>query len=160
MVPRTATSPGRLGDDLVRGEHERDRGRLSIVVARTHIEDGKVEIQLPPMQGLKAARGDRLLVKHAYRLEEGLANREEYRVLLRAKLGLHEPAPAYARVHDHFSHSDLAGCLQQEFRLDAPGLHEITFHVGAEYALMGKMDGAIRAIDQRGAEGALLVDVA
>lgn len=126
-------APARLGGDLAppaRGEP------LNLIVARSHIVGGTVRVELQAPAVARGAPGGKLLVKHAYRLQEDSKEREEYRFLLRSRLGPKEHAPSLARYGDAYGvPEDIGGFLVHEYVLPAKGPVTLEFEVGAEYTI-------------------------
>lgn len=126
-------APARLGADLApppRGEP------LNLIVARSHIVGGGVRLDVKAPPTVRGVPGGKLLVKHAYRLQEHSTEREEYRFLLRSRLGKKEHAPSLARYGDVFGvPEDIGGFLVHEYVLPATGPVTLEIEVGAEYTI-------------------------
>lgn len=133
-TPVPASKPAaRLGDDLVaprRGEP------LNLIVGRSHIVGGGVRLELNAPATVRGVPGAKVLVKHAYRLQEDSPQREEYRFLLRSRLGNKEHAPSLARFGDVYGvPEDVGGFLVHEYVLPATGPVKLEVEVGAEYTV-------------------------
>lgn len=132
-APAKAKPASRLGDDLVaprRGEP------LNLIVGRSHIVGGGVRLDLNAPTTVRGAPGAKVLVKHAYRLQEDSPQREEYRFLLRSRLGSKEHAPSLARFGDVYGvPEDIGGFLVHEYVLPATGPVKLEVEIGAEYTV-------------------------
>lgn len=131
-VPASKTAT-RLGADIVparRGEP------INLIVARSRIVAGGVRLDLQAPAQVQGYPGAKILVKHAYRLQEDSPQREEYRFLLRSRLGNKEHAPSLARFGDVYGvPEDIGGFLVHEHVLPASGEVVLTVEVGAEYTV-------------------------
>lgn len=131
-VPATKPTK-RLGEDIApvrRGEP------LNLIVARSRIVAGGVRLDLQAPAEVQGYPGAKVLVKHAYRLQEDSPQREEYRFLLRSRLGNKEHAPSLARFGDVYGvPEDIGGFLVHEYVLPASGEVVLTVEVGAEYTV-------------------------
>jgi hypothetical protein len=158
--PPVAPRPSRLGEDLLPAPARLTREPLSIVLAKTDIAGGRVNIKPLKVGPIRVARGQVVHVKHAYRLQEESAEREEYRFLLRSKVGGKEHPPSLARIGDQWGESeDISGYLQHEYVLDVPGTHQLSFEVGAEYTVMAWGETAVQAMDRKDMTGTIQVTV-
>jgi hypothetical protein len=157
-TPKPAAAPkpspiARLGDDLPAAP-KLSREPVTIIVARTDVAAGSVRIKSTAPTIVRVAKGQVVHVKHAYRLQEHSPEREEYRFLLKSKLGGRELAPKLARLGDQWGvPEDLSGYLQQEYTLAQPGKHVLEFEVGSEYCIMGWGDTTVQALDRKDLAG-------
>jgi hypothetical protein len=155
-TPRSAPV-GRLGDDVA---PRLSREPVSIIVAKTDVVAGGVRIRASSPSVLRVAKGQVVHVKHAYRLQEHSPEREEYRFLLKSRLGGREHAPSLARLGDQWGiPEDISGYLQHEYALGQPGTHTLEFEVGSEYCVMGWGDTAVQALERKELKGAIDVIV-
>ena len=156
-MPKTA-SPQRLGDDLepVTGgpAPKLSREPVSVIVARTDVVAGEVRLKSTGPSSIRVAKGQVVHVKHAYRLQENSPEKEEYRFLLKSRLGGREQPPRLARLGDQWGvPEDISGYLQHEFTLDRPGRHVLEFEAGSEYCVMDWGDTAVQALDRKNLAG-------
>jgi hypothetical protein len=157
-VPKPAAVPkptpiARLGDNLPTAP-KLSREPVTIIVARTEIVAGGVRIKPTAPTVVRVAKGQVVHVKHAYRLQEHSPEREEYRFLLKSKIGGRELAPKLARLGDQWGvPEDLSGYLQQEYTLSQPGQHVLEYEVGSEYCIMGWGDTTVQALDRKDLAG-------
>lgn len=141
----------RLGEDEA---PKLSREPVSIVVARSHIVAGGVRIKAEAPPALRVAKGQVIHVKHAYRLQEDSPEKEEYRFLLKSRLGSREHAPSLARLGDQWGvPEDIGGYLQHEYTLSQPGRTTLEFEAGAEYCVMGWGDSTVQALDRKDLSG-------
>ena len=163
VEPKPAAASVRLGDDLPAGTGpapKLSREPVSIVVARSDIVGGGVRLKANAPAVLRVARGQVVHVKHAYRLQEASPEREEYRFLLKSRLGGLTHAPSLARLGDQWGvPEDIGGYLQHEYRLDRPGRTTLEFEAGAEYCVMGWGDPTVQALDRKDLSGTVDVIV-
>ncbi len=130
---RTSTPTARLGADL---EPARRGEPINLIIARSRIVAGGVRLELQAPSEVQGYPGAKLLVKHAYRLQEDSPQREEYRFLLRSRLGNKEHAPSLARFGDVYGvPEDIGGFLVHEHVLPASGEVVLAVEVGAEYTV-------------------------
>lgn len=153
VVPKTPT-PQRLGDDLapVTGgpPPKLSREPVTVIVARTDVVAGSVRLKSTGPSAIRVAKGQVVHVKHAYRLQEHSPEKEEYRFLLKSKLGANEQSPKLARLGDQWGvPEDISGYLQHEYTLSQPGRHVLEFEVGSEYTVMDWGDTDVQAMDRK-----------
>lgn len=164
-TPPKPASLSRLGDDLPAGAAAEAAPRLSrepvsLVVARSDVVDGGVRLKANAPSVLRVARGQVVHVKHAYRLQEASPEKEEYRFLLKSRLGSIAHAPSLARLGDQWGvPEDISGYLQHEYRMDTPGKVTLEFEAGAEYCVMGWGDSTVQALDRKDLNGRIDVVV-
>jgi hypothetical protein len=155
-VPRTPT-PQRLGDDIpfAGGPAPKlSREPMAIIVARTDVVAGGVRLKSTGPSAVRVAKGQVVHVKHAYRLQEHSPEKEEYRFLLKSKLGGREQAPKLARLGDQWGiPEDISGYLQHEYTLAQPGRHVLEFEVGSEYCVMDWGDTSVQQMDRKDLAG-------
>jgi hypothetical protein len=157
VVPKTPT-PQRLGDDLLPvgggAAPKLSREPVTIIVARTDVVGGGVRLKSTGPSALRVAKGQVVHVKHAYRLQEHSPEKEEYRFLLKSKLGGRESPPKLARLGDQWGvPEDISGYLQHEYTLSTPGRHVLEFEVGSEYCIMDWGDTSVQAMDRKDLSG-------
>lgn len=147
----------RLGDDLPttpRGE------ALNLIVARSHIVAGKILLDTAAPPAVRAQRGQKIQVKHVYRLEENSADKEEYRFLLRSSLGGREHPPSLARHGDVYAMpEDVGGYLVHEFTATGSGVQTLAFEVGVEYVVGDWKQTVVKHHDQKQVKGEIRVTV-
>lgn len=154
----------RLGEDVPQqpmapGPARRKGEPVNVVVARSEVMGGQVRMRLDAPAMVQGKAGETLLVKHVYRLQEDSPEREEYRILLRSRLGGTEHAPSLARFGDNYAMpDDYSGFLVHEYKL-ARGEHVLEFDVGVEYTVGSWKSTEVEAYDQRAAKGQVRVVV-
>lgn len=159
-TPPKPASLSRLGDDVAPAAGagspapKLSREPVSVVVARTDIVGGGVRVKPNAPTVLRVAKGQVVHVKHAYRLQEHSPEKEEYRFLLKSRLGGVEHAPSLARLGDQWGlPEDIGGYLQHEYTLSQPGRTTLEYEVGAEYCVMGWGDSTVQALDRKDLNG-------
>ncbi|MHB1260778.1 MAG: hypothetical protein ACYC2H_03595 [Thermoplasmatota archaeon] len=153
VVPKTPT-PERLGDAIPSAAPRLSREPVTLIVARTDVVAGGVRVKSTGPSAVRVAKGQVVHVKHAYRLQEHSPEKEEYRFLLKSKLGGVEQPAKLARLGDQWGvPEDISGYLQHEYTMDKPGRHVLEFEVGSEYCIMDWGDTSVQKLDRKDLNG-------
>lgn len=135
MPAKASKRKATLGDDMP-ASPARKGEPVNLVVCRTDIVAGEVRLKVEAPREIQGKVGGKLLVKHVYRLQEDSKSQEEYRVLLRSKLGGKEHPPSLGRFGDNYALiDDYSGFLVHEYTLPGKGETYLDFEVAAEYTV-------------------------
>ena len=130
---------------------------MELVVARSVVEHGRIELAPAAPERLEAPAGTSLLVRHLFTAREGSWRRDAYRFSLCARLGW-GPIPAVTvQVGDNWgSHDAEAGHAEQRIRVPL-GRTTLAFEASAEYAATGWRDRRLLAFQSRHLCGELVL---
>jgi hypothetical protein len=123
--------------------------RAALVVARSEVRHGQVELRAVAPPGFEAAAGTLLCVRHAFFARESSWERDAFRFTLRARVGTASAARATARLTDRWGVPD-AGSGHAEQVVEVPrGRSVLAFEATAEYSATAWRDGRLLAFQSR-----------
>lgn len=138
-----------------------DAPETPVVVARSLIAQGRIQVTLQAPPRLDIPLGGLLLVRHAYELQEASNDRETYTFTLQASMEGHEKERIVERIKDRIGvEDDMAGFIQHRFRPRLPGTYNLEFDVEAEYEVSPWRSSKVLQKEKRAAAGRLTVVVA
>ena len=133
-----------------------DTEGLSIVVARSLIAEGEVDLSLPAAKPIKLAVGQTLDLCHAYEFEEASILLESFTFSLAAETDGERHQKAEVTVRDRpLVTDDGKGSVRIPFRFKTAGRRVIRFTARTRYGVAGRSADA----RSREKEGRLTVDV-
>jgi hypothetical protein len=133
---------------------------VPVVVARSLLNQGRVQVASQPVPRIQLRLGDLLLVRHAYELQESSPDKETYTFDLDARLGEHVQPRVTERIADRMGvEDDAAGFIQQRFRPRSRGTYELEFTAAAEYEVKPWGSGRLLTKERRAASGRITVVV-
>lgn len=136
-----------------------DTEAVSVVLARSLIEEGTVTLTPQKPKPLHLPVGSKLILVHAYEFEEASARSESFGFTLEATLaGATKQVETVLRDRPMVN-DDVKGSISVAFRLDQPGRHTVTFAANSTYRI-GSWTGKASGGDRREATGTLTVVVA
>jgi hypothetical protein len=134
---------------------------LPVVVARSLVSQGRVQLRVEAPKRIELPLGRLLLVRHAYQLEESSSDKETYLFQLDASLGEHQKSPVVERITDRMGITeDLQGFIQQRFRPDQAGTYRLDFAASTEYEVRPWGSRQVQQKERREGAGRVTVVVA
>ncbi len=136
-----------------------DAAEDSIVVARSLIEEGRVDLVVPRLAPVRVAVGQRLVLAHVYDLVEASPKHETFGFGIAATTPGEPPKKGRSIVQDRpMVHDDIKGAVSVAYRFAEPGRRTVRLTFWTEYRI-GAWARAPATGERREASGSLTVVV-